>query len=103
VVRGARDGGAGGAGFEPESAVVDEGGLAGAWQEFAVHAKWYGKVDAWPGWTSVGTGLVRCTPAMSVSSVTTSPFTAYILLFSPALYSIFSYYIDMISGPALAE
>jgi hypothetical protein len=30
---------------ELESAVVDEGGLAGAWQEFAVHAKWHGKVD----------------------------------------------------------
>ena len=26
---------------EPESAVIDEGGLAGAWQEFA------GKVDPW--------------------------------------------------------
>jgi hypothetical protein len=32
---------------EPESAVVDEGGLVGAWQEFALHTKWYGKVDSW--------------------------------------------------------
>jgi hypothetical protein len=32
---------------EQESAVVDEGGLAGVWLEFAVHAKWCGKVDPW--------------------------------------------------------
>src|SRR5438477_12989815 len=64
---------------EPESVVVDEGGQA--WQEFAVHAKLYGKVvrirsDArycrtlavpfrWHCRCSGG-----CTPAMSVSSVT---------------------------------
>ena len=54
---------------EPESAVIDEGGLARAWQEFAVPTKWYGKVDPWQGMNVGGTGLVRCTPAMSVSSV----------------------------------
>jgi hypothetical protein len=34
-----------------------KGGLVGAWQEFAVHAKWYGKVDPWQGerrWDWIG-------------------------------------------------
>jgi hypothetical protein len=44
---------------EPESAVVDEGGLAGAWPRFA---------------NIGGTRLVRCTPAMSVSSVTSESY-----------------------------
>ena len=33
-------------------------------------AKWYGKVDPLAGVSNGGTRLVRCTPAMSVSSVT---------------------------------
>jgi hypothetical protein len=68
---------------EPESAVVDEGRLVGAWQEFVVHAKWYGKVNPWLGVNVSGTGLVRCTPAMSVSSMAPESYdqTVYITTF----------------------
>ena len=56
---------------EPESAVVDERlvdwGLAGVCR---TKLSWYGKVDPWQGWHIGGTGLVRCTPAMSISSMT---------------------------------
>jgi len=52
---------------EPESAVVDEGGLAGACWGLPYPPEWYGEVDPWQ--VSIGgTGLVRCTPAVSVSS-----------------------------------
>jgi hypothetical protein len=46
--------------------VVDGGGLT--WQEFAVHAKLYGKVVRIR--SDVLAVSWRCTPAMSVSSVT---------------------------------
>src|SRR5437773_1999340 len=73
---------------EPGSAVVDEGGLAVARQEFAVKVRsgaWRYKTPAVPfpavlplfqvSWlchvarNAGGAWLVRCTPAMSVSSV----------------------------------
>ena len=62
---------------EPESAVVYGGGLA--WREFAVHAKLYGKVVRIRSDARCCRTLAvpfqwysRCTPAMSVSSVTVS-------------------------------
>jgi hypothetical protein len=56
-----------------ESTVVDEGGLAEAWQKFAVHVKWYGKVCPWLCHitrNTCGTELVWRTPLISVSPVT---------------------------------
>ena len=83
-VRGARDRGAGGA-------VVDEGGLAVAWQDFAVRRQsrqatktpavpflvvlpvFYSRCHGYAIFTqNIGAaGLLRCTPAISISFVTT--------------------------------
>ena len=57
---------------EPASAVVEKGG---AWQGFLPYqTKWYAEVESLAGVNIGGTGLVRCTPALSVSSVTSESY-----------------------------